>query len=146
MHAELACIPRLLAAKIPSNSLVSFEEAAFSTLGAVALHGIRTADAKVGDVVAVIGLGLLGQITVQVLKAAGCRVVGMDIDSDRAGLALRLGADAYLAILHAEWLAQELCLQRSQRERASGLQFLSRRRRRAASRWSWPGRSRATAA
>jgi predicted dehydrogenase/threonine dehydrogenase-like Zn-dependent dehydrogenase len=93
VHAEFACIPRLLAARIHPDSAVSFEEAAFTTLGAVALHGVRTADAKLGDVVAVIGLGLLGQLTVQILKAAGCSVVGMDIAPERAELALRLGAD-----------------------------------------------------
>jgi predicted dehydrogenase/threonine dehydrogenase-like Zn-dependent dehydrogenase len=93
VHAEFACIPRLLAAKIGPDSAVSFEEAAFTTLGAVALHGVRTADVKVGDVVAVIGLGLLGQLSVQILKAAGCRVLGMDIAAERAELALRLGAD-----------------------------------------------------
>jgi predicted dehydrogenase/threonine dehydrogenase-like Zn-dependent dehydrogenase len=93
VHAEFACIPRLLAARIQSDSAVSFEEAAFTTLGAVALHGIRTADVKLGDVVAVIGLGLLGQLTVQILKAAGCRVLGMDIAAERAELGLRLGAD-----------------------------------------------------
>ena len=93
VHAEFACIPRLLAARIPPDSAVSFEEAAFTTLGAVALHGIRTADVKLGDVVAVIGLGLLGQLTVQILKAAGCRVLGMDVAAERADLALRLGAD-----------------------------------------------------
>ena len=72
---------------------VPFEEAAFATLGAVALHGIRTAEAKLGDLVAVIGLGLLGQLTVQLLKAAGCRVLGMDIDASRADLARQMGAD-----------------------------------------------------
>jgi predicted dehydrogenase/threonine dehydrogenase-like Zn-dependent dehydrogenase len=93
VHAEFACIPRLLVARIHPDSAVSFEEAAFTTLGAVALHGIRTAEVKLGDVVAVIGLGLLGQLTVQILKAAGCRVLGMDIAAERAELALRLGAD-----------------------------------------------------
>jgi predicted dehydrogenase/threonine dehydrogenase-like Zn-dependent dehydrogenase len=93
VHAELACVPRLLVARIPSEAAISFEEAAFTTVGAVALHGIRTADVKLGDVVAVIGLGLLGQLTVQMLKAAGCRVLGMDLVSLRAQLALRLGAD-----------------------------------------------------
>src|SRR6202451_2608849 len=93
VHAEFACVPRLLVARIPPGSAVSFEEAAFTTLGAVALHGVRIADAKLGDVVAVIGLGLLGQLTVQILKAAGCRVLGMDIAPERAELALRLGAD-----------------------------------------------------
>ena len=93
VHAEFACVPRLLVARIPSDSAVSFEEAAFTTLGAVALHGVRTADVRVGDVVAVIGLGLLGQLTVQVLKAAGCRVLGMDVVPERAEIALGLGAD-----------------------------------------------------
>ncbi len=93
VHAEFACIPRLLTARIPSET-VSFDEAAFTTVGAVALHGIRTADVKLGDVVAVIGLGLLGQLIVQILKTAGCTVLGMDISVERADLALRLGADA----------------------------------------------------
>jgi len=93
VHAEFACVPRLLAAKIPQQSTVSFEDAAFTTLGAVALHGVRTAEVKLGDVVAVIGLGLVGQLTVQILKAAGCRVLGMDIATERAELAYRLGAE-----------------------------------------------------
>ncbi len=99
VHAEIACVPRLLVARIPARNrnigdAVAFEEAAFATLGAVALHGIRSAEAKLGDIVAVIGLGLMGQITVQLLKAAGCRVVGMDIDASRADLARKMGADA----------------------------------------------------
>jgi predicted dehydrogenase len=98
VHAEIACVPRLLVAKIPAPqsgmAVVPFEEAAFATLGAVALHGIRTAEVKLGDLVAVIGLGLMGQITIQLLKAAGCRVVGMDIDPSRAELAQQLGAEA----------------------------------------------------
>jgi predicted dehydrogenase/threonine dehydrogenase-like Zn-dependent dehydrogenase len=94
VHAEFVCVPRLLVARIPEGAAVSLEEAAFSTVGAVALHGIRTADVKLGDAVAVIGLGLLGQLTVQLLKVAGCRVLGMDIAPDRAELAARLGADA----------------------------------------------------
>ena len=110
VHAEFACIPRLLAARIHPNSAVSFEEAAFSTLGAVALHGVRTADAKLGDVVAVIGLGLLGQLTVQILKAAGCRVLGMDIAPERAELALRLGAND--VCISRDGL-RDLCLQHS---------------------------------
>src|SRR5581483_8619541 len=94
-HAEVACVPRLLVAKIPvADPPLAFEQAAFTTLGAVALHGIRTAGVKLGDVVAVVGLGLLGQITVQILRAAGCRVVGMDLLAERADLALRSGATA----------------------------------------------------
>jgi predicted dehydrogenase/threonine dehydrogenase-like Zn-dependent dehydrogenase len=97
VHAEIACVPRLLVARIPRDAAggeVPFDEAAFATLGAVALHGIRTAEAKLGDLVAVIGLGLLGQLTVQLLKAAGCRVLGMDINSSRADLSRQMGADA----------------------------------------------------
>ena len=110
VHAEFACIPRLLAARIHPDSGVSFEEAAFTTLGAVAMHGVRTADVKLGDVVAVIGLGLLGQLTVQILKAAGCCVLGMDIAPERAELALRLGAHD-VSISHDGLRA--LCLQHS---------------------------------
>jgi predicted dehydrogenase/threonine dehydrogenase-like Zn-dependent dehydrogenase len=110
VHAEFACVPRLLVARIRPESAVSFEEAAFTTVGAVALHGVRVADAKLGDVVAVIGLGLLGQLTVQILKAAGCRVLGMDIAPERAELALRLGADD--VSISREGL-RDLCLQHS---------------------------------
>jgi predicted dehydrogenase len=93
VHAEVACVPRLLCSKVP-GATVGLDEAAFATVGAVALHGIRMADVKLGEVVGVIGLGLLGQLTVQMLKAAGCRVVGMDISPERAQLALRSGAVA----------------------------------------------------
>jgi predicted dehydrogenase/threonine dehydrogenase-like Zn-dependent dehydrogenase len=92
VHAEAVCVPRLLCAGIPAG--VSIEDAAFTTVGAVAMHGIRVADVKLGDTVAVIGLGLLGQLTVQMLKAAGCQVIGMDIAADRAQLSVRLGARA----------------------------------------------------
>lgn len=97
VHAEIACVPRLLVARIPmlpDGNEVDFDEAAFATLGAVVLHGIRTTEAKLGDLVAVIGLGLLGQLTVQLLKAAGCRVLGMDVDPSRSDLAKKMGADA----------------------------------------------------
>jgi predicted dehydrogenase/threonine dehydrogenase-like Zn-dependent dehydrogenase len=102
VHAEFACVPRMLVARIPEGAEspngvsrdVSYEEAAFGTVGAICLHGIRTAEVTLGDTVAVIGLGLLGQITVQLLKAAGCRVFGMDLLRQRADLALQSGADA----------------------------------------------------
>jgi len=113
MHAEVACVPRLLVAKIPGDTETEtpFEEAAFATLGAVALHGVRTAEVKLGDLVAVIGLGLLGQLTVQLLKAAGCRVLGLDINPARAELASHLGADA-AAVSATDF--RDLCLERSQ--------------------------------
>jgi predicted dehydrogenase/threonine dehydrogenase-like Zn-dependent dehydrogenase len=115
VHAEIACIPRLLVARIPQrDSLagveVSFDEAAFATLGSVALHGVRTAEVKLGDLVAVIGLGLLGQLTVQLLKAAGCRVLGMDITPARAQLAKEMGADA-VAVSAIDF--GECCLEQS---------------------------------
>ena len=96
VHAELACVPRMLVARI-SSADVDFDSAAFTTLGAVAIHGVRTAEAKLGDVVAVIGLGLLGQITLQILNAAGCRVIGIDPIQDRVDLAARMGACAATA-------------------------------------------------
>jgi predicted dehydrogenase/threonine dehydrogenase-like Zn-dependent dehydrogenase len=119
VHAEVACVPRLLVARIParasaSDSIVTnevpFDEAAFATLGAVALHGIRTSEAKLGDTIAVIGLGLLGQLTVQLLKAAGCRVLGMDIDGSRADLARQMGADAAASSASA---FRDLCFEMS---------------------------------
>jgi len=97
VHAEVACVPRLLVARIPTREIrdeVTFDEAAFATLGAVALHGIRTAEAKLGETVAIIGMGLIGQLTIQLLKAAGCRVFGMDVAPDRSELARQMGADA----------------------------------------------------
>lgn len=112
VHAEIACVPRLLVAKVPApqdgKSEVPFEEAAFATLGAVALHGIRTAEVKLGDLVAVIGLGLMGQITIQLLKAAGCRVLGMDIDASRAELARQLGAER---VSSSSAAFRDLCLE-----------------------------------
>lgn len=91
-HAETVFVPKNLAIKIPDG--VSFDEAAFVTLGAIALQGVRTAEVKLGDAVAVIGLGLLGQLTVQILKAAGCRVIGIDLDHSKIELARLHGADA----------------------------------------------------
>jgi predicted dehydrogenase/threonine dehydrogenase-like Zn-dependent dehydrogenase len=113
VHAEIACVPRLLVAKIPGDAETEtpFEDAAFATLGAVALHGIRTAEVKLGDLVAVIGLGLLGQLTVQLLKAAGCRVLGLDINPARAELARHLGADA-VVVSAADF--RDLCVECSQ--------------------------------
>jgi predicted dehydrogenase/threonine dehydrogenase-like Zn-dependent dehydrogenase len=113
VHAEVACVPRLLVARIPpraGGNEVTFDEAAFATLGAVALHGIRNAEAKVGDLVAVIGLGLLGQLAVQLLKAAGCRVLGMDLDPVRADLAQRMGANGACSSASA---FRDLCIEAS---------------------------------
>ncbi len=91
-HAEVVCVPQNLCAKIPEG--VAFEHAAFTTLGAIALQGVRQADVRLGETVAVIGLGLVGQLTVQLLKAAGCAVLGVDINEAACELARKCGCDA----------------------------------------------------
>jgi polar amino acid transport system substrate-binding protein len=93
-HAELVAVPKNLVVKIPDT--VSFSDAAYTTLGAIAMQGVRQADVELGMNVAVIGLGLLGQITVQLLKAAGCRVVGLDVNEALFPVAKSFGAEATL--------------------------------------------------
>jgi len=90
-HAEMVYVPKHLCVKIPDA--VDFEDASFVTLGAIALQGVRQAEPRLGDRIAVIGLGLLGQLTVQLLKASGCRVLGSDLDPSKLQLARQFGAD-----------------------------------------------------
>lgn len=90
-HAEVVYVPKNLCAKIPEG--VELEQASFVTLGAIALQGVRQAEPRLGDGVAVIGLGLLGQLTVQMLKANGCLVLASDIDPAKLDLAKKYGAD-----------------------------------------------------
>ena len=90
-HAEINWIPKNLCAKIPSD--VDFDEAATATVGSIALQAVRVADAKLGERVAVIGLGLVGQLVAQILRAAGCIVWGLDPEPSRTKLARELGAD-----------------------------------------------------
>jgi polar amino acid transport system substrate-binding protein len=90
-HAEILCVPRNLCARVPEG--VDLKDACAATLGAIALHGVRTADARLGETVVVVGLGLLGQLAAQMLRASGARVVAVDRDAGRAALAKRLGAD-----------------------------------------------------
>jgi predicted dehydrogenase/threonine dehydrogenase-like Zn-dependent dehydrogenase len=90
-HAEVLSVPKNLCALLPET--VDFESGAFATLGAIALQGLRLASPTLGEACVVIGLGLLGQLTVQLLKANGCRVFGVDLDRERIALALRMGAD-----------------------------------------------------
>ena len=90
-HAEVLSVPKNLCVHLPEN--VSFESGAYGTLGAIALQGVRLAEPTLGESVVVIGLGLVGQLTVQLLKANGCRVFGLDLDQSRVSLALELGAD-----------------------------------------------------
>lgn len=89
-HAEVAYVPGTLCVAVPEE--IGLDEAAFATVGAVALQGVRQSGATLGHRVAVIGLGLLGQITVQLLHAAGCEVAGVDPDSARCILAAAFGA------------------------------------------------------
>ena len=89
-HAEVVFVPKHLATKLPDG--VDFEAGAFATVGAIALQGLRLARLELGETVAVIGLGLVGQLAAQLAQAAGCRVVGMDTDGERCALAERLGA------------------------------------------------------
>ncbi len=92
LHAEYVVVPRNLLAPLPDG--VDFEAAAFTTLGAIALHGFRLAQVQVGECVAVIGLGLLGLLAAQIARAAGCRVIGIDLDATRVALARTLGLEA----------------------------------------------------
>jgi len=90
-HSEVNYVPKNLIAKIPDG--VDDIDASFVTVGAIALQGVRQASPKLGEKIAVIGLGLLGQLTVQLLKANGCKVIGSDVDPYKIELAKNLGAD-----------------------------------------------------
>jgi predicted dehydrogenase len=90
-HAEIVSVPKNLCVRIPDK--VDLEDASYVALGAIALQGIRQADPKLGDNVVVIGLGLIGQLSVQMLKANGCTVVASDIDPGKLALARRLGIE-----------------------------------------------------
>ena len=92
VHAEYNVVPRNLLTPLPKN--VDFESAAFTTLGAIALHGFRLAEPQIGENVAVIGLGLLGYLAAQIASAAGCNVLGIDVDPARIASASSLGLQA----------------------------------------------------
>lgn len=90
-HANRIYVPANLAVALPSG--LSHEEGSFVTLGAIALWGVRQSGVTLGDRVAVIGLGLLGQLTAQILTAAGCQVIGLDIDQERLAEVERFNID-----------------------------------------------------
>ncbi len=99
-HAEVVCVPRNLCARIPEGVFrragdgeTAFRRAAFTVLGAVALQGVRLAEPTLGETFTVTGLGLVGQLAVQILRANGCRVIGIDLRADRVDLAERFGAE-----------------------------------------------------
>jgi predicted dehydrogenase/threonine dehydrogenase-like Zn-dependent dehydrogenase len=91
-HAEYNSVPRNLVARVPAN--VSLEAASSSAIGAIAIHSLRQAKLELGESVAIVGLGLLGQFLVQLCRASGCRVMGVDLDADKCELALQSGAEA----------------------------------------------------
>ncbi len=91
-HAEYVAVPKNLVARIPDG--VSYDEAAFTVVGAIGLQGIRLVKPTMGETVAVIGLGLIGLITAQLLKANGCKVVGYDLDEDKLKRAEGFGITA----------------------------------------------------
>ena len=88
-HAEIVHVPSTLAAPVPDG--VDDECAVFTVLGAIALHGVRLAQPTFGESFAVIGLGVIGLLTVQLLRGHGCRVVGIDTNADRCELAKTFG-------------------------------------------------------
>lgn len=90
-HAEYICVPRNLAVPVPE--ILELTQASTVTLGAIALQGVRRANPTLGEVFVVIGLGILGQLTAQMLKANGCRVIGTDLDPKRIAIAQSLGMD-----------------------------------------------------
>ena len=92
-HAEIIAVPRKLVASVPD--VVELEAATYATVGAIALHGVRRAEATVGELIGVIGLGLVGQLAVRILVAAGCEPVGIDLDGKAVKLASLAGAHAF---------------------------------------------------
>ncbi|NPV10178.1 MAG: Gfo/Idh/MocA family oxidoreductase [Ignavibacteria bacterium] len=90
-HAEFVCVHRNLVVKIPENC--SVQDASSVALGAIALQGVRRADNRIGETVTILGTGLIGLLTLQILKAAGCKVIAVDISDDKLNIARELGAD-----------------------------------------------------
>ncbi len=88
-HAEVIALPKNLCVKLPES--VSFQQASFTTLGAIAMQGVRQADLRIGENAVVIGLGLLGQLTMQILNAGGIKAIGIDIDGKQVATALKNG-------------------------------------------------------
>jgi predicted dehydrogenase/threonine dehydrogenase-like Zn-dependent dehydrogenase len=106
-HAEWVCVPENLVVRVPDG--LSLDKAAFATLGSISLQGLRVAAPTLGEVAVVVGLGLVGQLAVQLLVANGCRVLGIDIDPVRVKQAVDLGArwGAAPGDDHAAWIAAE---------------------------------------
>lgn len=90
-HAEIVAVPRNLVARVPPN--VSLKEASFATVGSIAMHGVRRAGVQFGETAVIIGTGLVGQLSLQIAKVAGCKVVAIDTNPLRVELAVKNGAD-----------------------------------------------------
>jgi predicted dehydrogenase/NADPH:quinone reductase-like Zn-dependent oxidoreductase len=90
-HAEIVSVEKNLVVRIPDS--ISSEEACFSVVGSIGLQGIRLLEPTIGECFVVTGLGLIGLLSVQILRANGCRVIGLDYDSKKCNLARQLGAD-----------------------------------------------------
>lgn len=103
-HADIVCVPENLVVKVSDEK--HLRAASLTTIGAIAMQGLRRAQPQLGESMCVIGLGLLGQITVQLAKRAGCRVVGIDLVPDRLRLSKRLGADKVLNALSDDVAAE----------------------------------------
>lgn len=93
-HAEVVSVPKNLVTRIPDG--VSFEEAAFTVAGSIGLQGVRLAAPTLGETAVVIGLGLIGQLTAQIVKAHGCRVIALDLDPSKVKLATAFGIEALM--------------------------------------------------
>ncbi|HEX7517215.1 MAG TPA: bi-domain-containing oxidoreductase [Chthoniobacterales bacterium] len=109
-HAELVCVPKNLCARVPDS--VSDEDAAFTVVAAIGLQGIRLAQPALGEAVVVTGLGLIGLLCVQLLRAQGCRVLGIDFDSSKCALAQGFGAETVDLSKGADPLAGALAFSR----------------------------------
>jgi predicted dehydrogenase/threonine dehydrogenase-like Zn-dependent dehydrogenase len=90
-HSEFIVVPENLTVKVPDS--LSLKEASTIAVGSIAMHGVRRCDPKIGEVIVVIGLGIIGQLSVQLLKLSGCYVIGTDIDKERISRAVRIGLD-----------------------------------------------------
>lgn len=95
-HAEMICVPANLCVPVPDT--LHFEQASTVTLGAIALQGVRRLQPTLGETFVVLGMGLLGQLTGQILRANGCRVIGMDLEKSRLELARSLSADMTVGV------------------------------------------------
>lgn len=109
-HADVVSVPPTLCARIPDG--VDDDAAAFTVIGAIALQGIRLVQPTLGEAIVVTGLGLIGQITVQLLRAHGCRVLGLDVNEERLALARSYGAETFSVADGADPVAAAMAFSR----------------------------------